>query len=256
MTSTLREIRRIFISSTSHPRFWAMFACILALFSLVGPFGTFERLTLFARIAYWTTTMLGSWLIAIVCISIVAGVLMRFAMNTFVEILLGCFIASPLIALNNLTVLRWAFPEVAGTFGFLQMLAYTLPITLLFGTITWLVMREDFQPKSKHDDRQNLLMNRLPIEKRGVVKHMAMQDHYVAVTTTRGSELILMRMADAVEALAGREGLQVHRSYWVNKKYIAKSRRDNGQVVLEMDDGKEFPVSRSFAKAVKEAGLV
>ena len=41
------------------------------------------------------------------------------------------------------------------------------------------------------------------------------EDHYLRVHTSAGQELILMRLADAVRELAGVEGLQTHRSWWV-----------------------------------------
>ncbi|WP_293441494.1 hypothetical protein [Planktotalea sp.] len=34
------------------------------------------------------------------------------------------------------------------------------------------------------------------------------------VTTTLGSEMILMRMADAIDLLDGIAGVQTHRSHW------------------------------------------
>ena len=44
---------------------------------------------------------------------------------------------------------------------------------------------------------------------------LSMQDHFVRVTTDRGSAMVLIRFSDAVRELAGHSGAQVHRSHWV-----------------------------------------
>jgi len=98
------------------------------------------------------------------------------------------------------------------------------------------------------------LLRRLLPEKRGTVLYMSMQDHYVEVVTDKGSELGLMRFSDAMEELDGADGLQIHRSHWVSREAIAGWRREKGKLVLEMPDGAELPVSRSYAKAVRAAG--
>jgi hypothetical protein len=43
---------------------------------------------------------------------------------------------------------------------------------------------------------------------------LQMQDHYVSVHWTSGTDLLLLRLRDAIEEADGGEGLQVHRSWW------------------------------------------
>ena len=45
---------------------------------------------------------------------------------------------------------------------------------------------------------------------------MSMQDHYIDVTTARGSQLLLMRMTDAIAETPPTNGLRIHRSHWVS----------------------------------------
>ena len=86
------------------------------------------------------------------------------------------------------------------------------------------------------------------------------EDHYLRVHTSLGEELILMRLSDAMRELED-AGLQTHRSWWVATDGVAEMKSDNGKkkyfvsIALVLKSGKEAPVSRSFAKAVKEAGL-
>ncbi len=85
---------------------------------------------------------------------------------------------------------------------------------------------------------------------------LSMQDHYVEVHTALGRELILMRLADAIEELSGVPGLQVHRSHWVALDAVADAVKDQGRTSLRMRDGALVPVSRSYRDAVKAAGLL
>ena len=76
--------------------------------------------------------------------------------------------------------------------------------------------------------------------------------HYVEVTASGGSVVILMRLADAVDALGGM-GMQVHRSYWASFNHMRRLVRREGRMLLRLADGREVPVSRPYLKAVRAA---
>jgi hypothetical protein len=80
------------------------------------------------------------------------------------------------------------------------------------------------------------------------------EDHYLRLHTSKGQDLILMRLADAIEELEGLEGAQTHRSWWVAKDAVADAERLDGRAVLTLKDGAEVPVSRGFAKTLRSAG--
>ena len=99
-------------------------------------------------------------------------------------------------------------------------------------------------------------LGRLPVKYRTAeLWAVSSEDHYLRIHTSVGEELILMRLADAVRDLSGAPGAQTHRSWWVAKDGIQDTRRDGGKLVLVLKNGKEAPVSRTYAAAVKEAGL-
>jgi DNA-binding LytR/AlgR family response regulator len=81
-----------------------------------------------------------------------------------------------------------------------------------------------------------------------------MEDHYVRAHTAAGSDLVLMRMRDAVAELGGLAGLQVHRSWWVAEAAVAGHRRNGRQLSLTLKNGLEAPVARSAEAAVRAAG--
>ena len=98
-------------------------------------------------------------------------------------------------------------------------------------------------------------LERLPPRLRGT-RLIAVQaeDHYLRLHTDRGSDLILMRLSDALAELEGLEGAQTHRSWWVARDAVAAVARGDGRAALTLDGGAVAPVSRRYAKALREAG--
>ena len=75
------------------------------------------------------------------------------------------------------------------------------------------------------------------------------EDHYVRVHTADGSELIHYRFADAVNEMRDRNGLQVHRSYWVNKAAIESMVRRGRSFDIVLTGGKRVPVGQTFKQS-------
>lgn len=77
------------------------------------------------------------------------------------------------------------------------------------------------------------------------------EDHYLRIHTEAGSDLVLMRLGDALEALKTCDGLQVHRSWWVARRSVETVRWKKGRGALTLEGGLEAPVSETFAAAVR-----
>jgi hypothetical protein len=92
--------------------------------------------------------------------------------------------------------------------------------------------------------------------KGGQIYAVEAEDHYLRVRTSKGADLILLRLSDAIVELEGLEGAQVHRSWWVARDGFTKAERRDGRVFLALKDGTEAPVSRANVKALKEAGWI
>ncbi len=137
---------------------------------------------------------------------------------------------------------------------------YVLVISLIISTGMYVAATYQSASSARPEsDRDPVLgfLGRLPVKYRTADLHaIASEDHYLRVYTSLGSELILMRLADAVRELAGADGLQVHRSWWIAKAAIRDEKRDNGRSRLVLPDGTEVPVSRSYRAKAKDAGLV
>ena len=99
-------------------------------------------------------------------------------------------------------------------------------------------------------------LSRLPVKYRTAQLYaVSSEDHYLRIHTSYGEELILMRLADAMRELAGADGLQVHRSWWVAKPAVRDTSRQGSKLSLVLVSGKLVPVSRTFLPEVKAAGL-
>lgn len=81
-------------------------------------------------------------------------------------------------------------------------------------------------------------------------------DHYLEIFTSSGRRFLRGRMKDALRALAGVDGVQPHRSWWVARAEIASARRQGRDYVLETRDGAQIPVARSRIEDLRRRGLL
>jgi hypothetical protein len=135
--------------------------------------------------------------------------------------------------------------------------AFAGPAALFMTTIVgleWLT-RSVAPPKRPAPAEGAPFVNRLPHKLRGAtILAIHGEDHYVRVHTTLGEHLIWMRLSDALAELAGADGGQTHRSWWVAKTAVTGVRRGNGRAVLFLSNGLQAPVSRRFARRLREEG--
>ncbi len=98
-------------------------------------------------------------------------------------------------------------------------------------------------------------LERLPPKLKGAILYaISAEDHYLRLHTSKGSDLILMRMSDAIAELEGLEGAQTHRSWWVARDAVESARRDGDRLTLLLKGGAEAPVSRPNMRPLREAG--
>lgn len=103
--------------------------------------------------------------------------------------------------------------------------------------------------------RPSRFLDRLPPRLRGAtIRAVQAEDHYLRIHTDRGSDLILMRLSDALEELEGLEGARTHRSWWVARDAVQDVTRGDGRATLALDDGLRVPVSRRHAAGLRAAG--
>lgn len=132
-------------------------------------------------------------------------------------------------------------------------------VTVTAAVCTLIVLLGRASPIQTHasvdDAKPAKFIERLPLHLRDA-RLIAVQaeDHYLRVHTDKGSDLILMRLSDALDELDGLEGAQTHRSWWIAKDAVRGASRGDGRATLTLDGDLTAPVSRRYAKALREAG--
>jgi len=249
---TLREMRSLF----SDKRLWMAFGAIVALFVFTGPFGTIDQLGFAERLGFWLTVHFVTWTIALTSVALVSVWNDGNSRISIWQTVIGCCLATPFIgfAVSAIRTLFLSEPITAASV-FWQMVQ-ALPVAIIIGIVAFFFFQTEQSPLSDREggDPDARLMLRLPPEKRGELLYMSMQDHYVEIVTAKGRELVLLRLADAIIEAGSTNGIQVHRSHWVAFSAISSIKRDGGKAAVVMTDGTELPVSRTYAKTLREAG--
>ncbi len=249
----------------------ALLAVAILFLGYLGPFGTYLRMPLGERMAYWVVAVAGNWAFALACILPAVAWLSRRIPD--VVCVLGGSLAAAVpgtILVSALELLfSGALPAPLGTGELFVAVAL---VHLVIGLIVWgtveLPMRTGggapfAEPQAAGTpDRPAAgagappLLERLPAGRRGRLLHLQMRDHYVEIHTDRGSALVLMRFGDALKELGGTEGMQVHRSHWIARAALKKIVRRTGRTVAILDSGAEVPVSRRYVRTLREARWV
>jgi len=248
--SALREWRAVFRG----PTVYIILIAVAALLAILGPFGTGDRLSLVERVIYWLVMVAGTYSIGFVVNTWlrnrIPGAWSKPVRLGLVSVATGIAI-TPFVTVQNYvsfgywpTAAEW--PELLA-----QFLVIALIVTVIFQTIT--------AQRPANEVPQSMtpaVLDRLPFEKRGALVALSSEDHYTLVRTTKGEELVLIRLADAIREAEPAKGLQVHRSHWVAVDQVLSGRRTAARAVLTLSTGREIPVSRSYIADVKEAGLI
>ena len=85
----------------------------------------------------------------------------------------------------------------------------------------------------------------------GVLLWAEAQEHYVRLTTTTETRMVLHRFVDVLRTIPAGEGMRVHRSHWVAFAAISEVVKEGPNLRLKLQTGDMAPVSRSYRKAVE-----
>lgn len=224
--------------------------------ALTGAFGM-DEVSLAFRLAYWLPMMLLGALWGQAC-----GMLI----DRWIDMDRRPWLAVAALTLvmsGPLSVMVWAATSLVFDDDRVLQLArlphFLLPVTLVTGVVAALNVFLSRTPVQTHAAAAGAaparFLDRLPPKLRGgTIRAVVSEDHYLRIHTDRGSDLILMRLADALGELEGLEGAQTHRSWWVARDAVRSVARGDGRATLTLDGGLEAPVSRRYAKALRDAG--
>lgn len=227
--------------------------------ALGGAFGS-GGASLGQRLAYWVPLLVVGGLWGHVCSLLVERFVDVDARPWLATAALTAVITGPL------TVVIWALTglmfegRLRHADDLIHFLSPVALITLVLSALNVFLGRK--QPVETHAAGPGgapvRFLDRLPMKLRGArLIAVEAEDHYLRLHTDRGSDLILMRLSDALNELEGLEGAQTHRSWWVARGAVVSVARGDGRAALTLDGGPGqtliAPVSRRYARALREA---
>lgn len=227
----------------------------------LGPFDTFSELTAGDRYAYWIGLTFLMWLQTAVALHLLRDGLghWHWGARTLLAALLGALPTAFEVAWAEslLRVSRdMTLGDVATIYGDVALIAIAvaLPLELIDGH-RLVRARLPEGTGAGGSAEVDTLVTALPADRRGTLLALEAEDHYLRVHTDRGSALVHRRLSDALNEVSAIPGLRVHRSWWVAAAAVEGADRDGDRLSLRLRGGLIVPVSRTYALAVREAGL-
>lgn len=224
----------------------------LAVFATLGPFGTFS-LQFPDRLLYWGLALAVGWGAIIASITLVLRHPDLDDWHGAARAALAVAIATAPIAWGVQAVEGWLRPERDP----IPIVHFALNIIVVCGLIVtamYFRISQRIGEMPETDRSPAPFLDRLPFELGKELVSFSMQDHYVEVTTTKGTTMILMSLGDAMEEAGSYGGVRIHRSHWIATDAYRGLVRRKGKLFAKLMDGRELPVSRTYAATVR--GLV
>ena len=236
----------------------AVMAGAALFFALLGPFGTFA-MPFGARLLNWMIFAIAGYACFRPVIAAGSALAEQTRMPREAGILIACLFASiPTSLLVAALLAGLKFGDVR-----LARLAQLYPLVLVIGLAVtgaqMLVrrMRADPPPPElplADGPSSSPVYPPSSPALHGDILYLRNEDHYIRVHRPEGSELVLMRMRDAVEALGAADGARVHRGWWVARAAVAQVCKEGRSVSLKLVDGRIVPVSRAMVAPLRKAG--
>lgn len=227
-----------------------------AFMAFVGALGTGQA-PLLARLLYWVPLMMAGGVLGHAMALGVSRIPRASGNPWLFGAVLSLALALPatlVVWLYTRVVFGAQMPLSALPMFFFSVLIVCVAMTALMTLVNW-PGRVTHAPPPGAPANSVRFLDRLPAKIRGgVIYAVSAEDHYLRVHTSKGSDLLLMRLGDAITELEGLEGAQTHRSWWVARDALEGARRDGDRVTLLLKGGAEAPVSRPNIKPLRDAG--
>ena len=235
-----------------HP-VWMFLVGLAVILAIIGPFGTYEALSLPLRFAYWAPIVLG------------ANIFTRSAgriVNTLFEDAAPLRDQTVSIVVFSVTFSPsvWAYSALfSETFRSLESLLFiamnVFGVTAAVGYLVFFMTRDGEAAQEQKSVPR--LHERLPEGTKAAIVRLTVDDHYVEAHLDDGSShRMLMRLADAVNEMDDTPGFYTHRSHWVATEFVRNGLRENRRDYLMLETGAKVPVSKTYRGDVEAAGFL
>ena len=258
---------------------WAVLV-LSSVIAFLGPFGTYLMGDYLSRFWHWWGLMTGAYLtmrpIILLCRRVAHVTALPPSALVFWGMVLACF---PLALLWRATSAEQT--RLLGGYG--GLLSFTLLCAGAVIAVTWWARKADrylreyaeapasrwpasssevgeigidgISPARADAGSRPRLFARLSPAFSGDIQALQSEDHYVRVHGAGHSELILMRLRDAILEMDDCPGCQTHRSWWVALEGIGEVSLSGQKPRVTLKSGVEVPVARSSIAQLKLSGL-
>jgi hypothetical protein len=223
--------------------------------ALIGAVGT-DAAPLLRRLLYWVPLMTVGGLLG----AVVSQQIARFPRAPENPWAFGAVLAVVLTLPATLVVWLWNGLILGSFLSFANLPVLILPVFIICVAMTAIMVLIHMPGRVTHAAAETApararFFDRFPPKLRGAELYaVSSEDHYLRLHTSKGGDLILMRLADAISELEGVEGAQTHRSWWVAREAVETTRRDGDKLTLLLKGGAEAPVSRPNVRPLRERG--
>ena len=246
---------------------FVVWAAALLLAAVMGPFGTYEDLSLVPRTLFWGLVVTASILIgyvARVVATVVAGsdrpVLFDAVAVLMMTVLLAPLVKGIGLVFEPVFVFKMAplsdmylyvFAVALSVFLFRRLTPGIEPTTYRF------IAGEEGSFPMQMEMPSPRLTRRLSSENQSTILRISARDHHVDIATETGTQTLRMRLTDAISEMEPVEGYCSHRSHWVARSAVARVERENAQKTwLILVNGDRVPVSRKYRAELENAGIL
>lgn len=245
---------------------------------VAGPFGTFEAMDFGQRAIFWGViisvsivmgyTMRGVAMLIVghgrpLLFDLVATIGMTLVFSPIVWVFSIFFSRATGVGMPSpLQLTLYVFVISFGVYVLRRLVPGIEPTTYPFlqqesGSVTFTETETETETDTDTETlAEPRLMRRLPPEVQAPVLRLSASDHHVEVVTERGSEVLRLRLADAINEMEPVDGMRPHRSHWVSRDAVESLERENAhKFYLTLRNGDRVPVSRSYRAKLEKEGL-
>lgn len=217
--------------------------------SILAPYGT-SAFSLPTRIVYWMGLCMAGGLGATIIDTVAhkAGWTLKSWQRALGQSIGATLVVS--VILLGFTMMTYGWP---GWFHILTLPFFIWVISIIICAIGELSRSR--KAAAPIEIKRPAIFDRLkPSLRSAELYALSSEDHYVRIITSKGDDLILMRLSDAIKETAPLKGLQTHRSWWVAEAGVEAVKKQDGKLSVLLKNESSAPISRNKSKTVRDAG--
>lgn len=248
---------------------WAVLL-LASIVGFMGPFGTYNDEGLVSRIVHWWQLLMGAYVLIRPSVISLGYIAVKTDLPKQSVIFWGVVVLSVPLSILWRNIGQEEFRELDGYAG---LLPFSLLCALaVLGVTQWALHADKRlraarspaahapslpdEPAKSGNASEPALRKRLSLGFVGEIIALQSEDHYVRVHNEKSSELILIRLRDAIAEMDGADGWQVHRSWWVARNGIVRATPTGRSWALTLKNGSTALVARDMIEPLKATGVL